>query len=124
VVVLSIATLAADARSVVYLFPSRHLTSCWAAYPAENFSRRTSEERLPARLPDVRVALHEDRYRPIDRLTVRVPLAKPVRVVRSVEHGPLRFTEDRASPALRGQGYHSVAVFATRLGLNDIILLE
>ena len=55
---------------------------------------------------------------------MRVPLAKPVRVVRSVEHGPLPFTEDRTSPALRGQGYTSVAVFTTRLGLNDIILLE
>jgi hypothetical protein len=63
-------------------------------------------------------------YPPIEELTVRVPLAKPVRVVRSVEHGPLPFTEERAAPALRGQGYHSVAVFTTRLGLNDIILLE
>ena len=63
-------------------------------------------------------------YRPIEGLTVRVPLAKPVQVVRSVEHGPLRFTEERAAPALRVQGYHSVAVFTTRLGLNDIILLE
>jgi hypothetical protein len=51
-------------------------------------------------------------------------LAKPVRVVRSVEHGPLPFTEDRAAPPLRGQGYNSVAVFTTRLGLNDIILRE
>jgi len=63
-------------------------------------------------------------YRPIEGLTVRVPLAKPVQVVRSVEHGPLRFTEEQASPALRVQGYASVAVFTTRLGLNDIILLE
>jgi hypothetical protein len=55
---------------------------------------------------------------------VRVPLTKPVRVVRSVEQGPLPFTEDRASPALRAQGYNSVAVFTTRLALNDIILLE
>jgi hypothetical protein len=63
-------------------------------------------------------------YQPIERLSVRVPLVKPVRVVRSVEHGPLQFTEERASPLLRGQGYHSVGVFTTRLGLNDIILLE
>ncbi|HEY3117051.1 MAG TPA: hypothetical protein VGK54_09935 [Chloroflexota bacterium] len=63
-------------------------------------------------------------YRPIEALTVRVPLAKPVQVVRSVEYGPLRFTEEQASPALREQGYGSVAVFTTRLGLNDIILLE
>ena len=55
---------------------------------------------------------------------MRVPLARPVRVVRSVDHGPLRFTEEPASPALRMQGYNSVAEFTTRLGLNDIILLE
>jgi hypothetical protein len=55
---------------------------------------------------------------------VRVPLTKPVRGVRSVEHGPLPFTEERASTALRGQDYNSVAVFTTRLGLDDIILLE
>jgi len=63
-------------------------------------------------------------YRPIDGLTVRVPLAKPVRAVRSVEHGPLPFSEELASAALRGHAYNSVAVFTTRLGLNDIILLE
>jgi hypothetical protein len=63
-------------------------------------------------------------YRPIEGLTVRVLLAKPAQVVRSFEHGPLPFTEERASPALRVQGYRSVAVFTTRLGLNDIILLE
>jgi hypothetical protein len=63
-------------------------------------------------------------YRPIERLSLRVPLAKAVRIARSVEHGPLPFTEDRAAPALRGQSDTSVAVFTTRLGLNDIILLE
>jgi hypothetical protein len=63
-------------------------------------------------------------YRPIEGLTVRVPLTKPVQVVRSVEHGSLPFTEEAASPTLRAQGYNSVAVFTTRLGLNDIILLE
>jgi hypothetical protein len=63
-------------------------------------------------------------YRPIERLTVRVPLAKPVQVVRSVDHGRLEFTAEPASPALRGQGYGSVAVFTTRLGLNDIILFQ
>jgi hypothetical protein len=35
-------------------------------------------------------------YRPIEGLTVRVPLAKPVWAVRSVEQGPRRFTEERA----------------------------
>ena len=63
-------------------------------------------------------------YRPIEALTVRIPLAKPVRSVRSVERGLLPFTEELASPALRGQGHGSVAVFTTRLGLNDLILIE
>jgi len=63
-------------------------------------------------------------YRPIEALTARVPLAKPVQGVRSVGHGALRFTEEAAPEELRRQGYGSVAVFTTRLGLNDIILLE
>lgn len=63
-------------------------------------------------------------YRPIEALKVRVPLAKAIQSVRSVERGPLPFMEEPASPALRGQGYGSVAVFATRLELNDLILLE
>jgi hypothetical protein len=63
-------------------------------------------------------------YRPIEALTVRVPLAKPVRVVRSAQDGPLRFTTEGASSALRKQGYDSAVVFTTRLGLNDIVLVE
>ena len=51
-------------------------------------------------------------------------MANPVQVVRSVEHGPLRFSRKEASQAFRRQGYDSVAVFTTRLGLNDIFLLE
>ena len=64
-------------------------------------------------------------YRSIERLAVRVPLAKSLHGVRSVEHGPLlRFSEEAAPEELRRQGYGSVAVFTTSLGLNDIILLE
>jgi hypothetical protein len=63
-------------------------------------------------------------YRAIEALTVRLPLPKPVRTVRSVERGPLRFTVEQASPALQMQGYNSLAVFTIHLGLNDIILLE
>ena len=63
-------------------------------------------------------------YRPIETLNVRVPLPKAVQTVRSVERGPLAFTEEAASPALRGQGYGSVASFTTRLDLADLILLE
>ena len=63
-------------------------------------------------------------YRPIEALTARVPLAKPVQAVRSIEHGALQFAEEPASPALRRQGYNSVAVFTTRLEVNDVILFE
>ena len=63
-------------------------------------------------------------YRPVEALTVRLPLARPVQTVRSVERGPLPFATEQASPTLQAQGYGSVAVFATRLDLNDLILLE
>ena len=58
-------------------------------------------------------------YRPIEALTVRVPLAKSVKALRSLELGPLQFTSEQASPAFRGHGYDSVAVFTTRLGLRE-----
>jgi hypothetical protein len=64
------------------------------------------------------------RYRPIDRLSIRIPLSRPVRTVRSLESGDLRFTVEPASAAWRAAGYEKVAVFAAPLGLNDIILLE
>jgi len=63
-------------------------------------------------------------YRPIELFAVRVPLAKSVQAVRSLELGPLRFTSEKASPAFRQQGYDTVAVFTTRPGLNDILLIE
>jgi hypothetical protein len=63
-------------------------------------------------------------YRPIEALTVRLPMPKPVRVVRSVERGPLPFIVEQASTALQMHGYNSLAVFTIHLGLNDIILLE
>ncbi len=63
-------------------------------------------------------------YRPIEALNVRVPLAKPVRAIRSLEHGPLQFSREKASPVLQRYGYDSVAVFSTRLGLNDVVLIE
>src|SRR6185503_5166927 len=70
------------------------------------------------------LALANYTYRPIQGLTVRIPLARPVRSVRSVERGPVPFAQESASPALRGQGYGSVAVFTTHLDVNDLILLE
>ena len=63
-------------------------------------------------------------YQPIEKLTVRVPLVKDIRGVRSVEHGVLSFQRAAPSPALRAQGYTTVAVFVTKLGLNDILLLK
>jgi hypothetical protein len=63
-------------------------------------------------------------YSPIEALTVRLPMARSLRGIRSLEYGPVRFSEAPASQALRRQGYGSVAVFTTQLGLNDIILLE
>ena len=63
-------------------------------------------------------------YRPIERLTVRVPLTKRLHGVHSVEHGPLGFTQEAAPEELRRKGYGSVAVFTTPFGLNDIVLLE
>lgn len=63
-------------------------------------------------------------YQSIDTLDVRVPISDRVRAVRSLEHGRLRFKEEKASEELRRQGYPSVVVFHVALGLNDIILIE
>jgi len=63
-------------------------------------------------------------YRPVERLTVRVPIVRGIRRVRSVQVGDLRFALEDASPALRSQGYDKIAVFALPLGVNDIVLLD
>jgi hypothetical protein len=63
-------------------------------------------------------------YRPIEMLTARVPVAREVHRVRSVQAGDVRFSLEDASPALRSQGYEKVAVFALTLGVNDIVLLD
>jgi hypothetical protein len=63
-------------------------------------------------------------YQSIDKLAVRVPLARRIHTVRSLDGGKLSFQSEKASPALQSQGYVHVAAFITRLGLNDIILLE
>lgn len=63
-------------------------------------------------------------YQPIDRLDVAMPVAKAVRGVRSVERGPLAFTAESASPALRAAGFEQVVRFSLPLGLNDVILSE
>jgi len=63
-------------------------------------------------------------YKTIEKLTVRLPLARPVKSVRSAEDGELKFALEAASPAHRALGYPHAAVFTMKLGLNDIILLE
>jgi hypothetical protein len=63
-------------------------------------------------------------YRPIEMLTARVPVARAVHRVHSVQAGDLRFALEDASPALRALGYDKVAAFALALGVNDIILID
>jgi hypothetical protein len=63
-------------------------------------------------------------YQPIDQLTVRVPVVRSPRTVRSLENGPLPFQRSEAGPGRTAQGYPFVIEFSTRLGINDIILLE
>ena len=63
-------------------------------------------------------------YRPVETLTVRVPIVREIRRVQSLQAGDIRFALEDASPALRSQGYEKVAVFALSLGVNDIVLLE
>ena len=63
-------------------------------------------------------------YKPIADLTVRLPLVRMVKSIRSVENGALKFSVEHAPEVLREAGFGSVAVFTTKLGLNDIILLE
>ena len=63
-------------------------------------------------------------YRPIEMLRARVPVARAVHRVHSVQAGDLRFALEDASPALRALGYDKVAAFALALGVNDIILID
>ena len=60
-------------------------------------------------------------YEPIEGLTVRLPLARAVKTVRSVENGPLQFTMEQTSGR---PGYPFVATFQLPLGLSDVVLLE
>ena len=63
-------------------------------------------------------------YEPITDLTVRLPVVRMVKRVRSVENGDLKFSVEAPPEALRGEGLGHIAAFETKLGLNDIILLE
>ena len=70
------------------------------------------------------VVLANFTYEPIADLRVRLPVAREVKTVRSVEDGPLRFAVEEAPEVFRKAGFGSLVVFKTRLGLNDIILAE
>jgi len=63
-------------------------------------------------------------YQPIARLTVRLPMNQPVKSVRAVEAGALKFTVVNASPKVRNAGYKSEVVFTMPLGINDIVMVE
>lgn len=63
-------------------------------------------------------------YTPIKRLEIRLPVKKTPQHVRSLEKGPLKFTIERPSSALKEQGYRGVACCALELGLNDMVLVE
>lgn len=63
-------------------------------------------------------------YEPIEELKVRLPVTKTVRNARSVENGPLEFSIDEAPDALKKIGFESVVTFTTKLGLNDVIIVE
>ena len=63
-------------------------------------------------------------YRPLAALTARVPVAREVRRVRSVESGDLPFTVEAAPEARRAAGYPSVVTFTLPLDLTDIVTIE
>jgi hypothetical protein len=61
-------------------------------------------------------------YEPIEKLEVRLPVARPVKSVRSVEQGDLAFTVEPAAnrPASRPE----CVKFSLALGLNDMVIVE
>lgn len=63
-------------------------------------------------------------YEPIENLKVRLPVARAVKSVRSLENGPLRFSLEDAAGDDRKSGFRTLVRFTTQLGLNDIILVE
>ena len=63
-------------------------------------------------------------YKPIDNLVVRMPVAVKVTSVRSVENGALKFTLIDAPKPLKDAGFAKLAVFTTKLGISDIVVLE
>jgi hypothetical protein len=62
-------------------------------------------------------------YEPVARLTVRLPVARPVKSVRSFTAGSLKFTMEPA-PEPRLPGCDRAVVFTLPLGLNDLVRIE
>jgi hypothetical protein len=111
-----------------YPAPQRHLMSAVARAGGATRLVELSEAVVEAGVFDAphgtALVLANFTHRPIDALTVRVPVAREVRRVRSMQAGDVRFALEDAPPALRAQGYGKLAVFAVPLGINDIVLLE
>jgi len=63
-------------------------------------------------------------YQPIARLTVRLPVNAPVKSVRAVEAGALKFSVVKASRKVRNSGYKSEVIFTMPLGINDVVVVE
>jgi len=63
-------------------------------------------------------------YEPIKTLTIELPMRKAVAAVKSLEHGPLKFTTARARAPWRDEGYTTVVRFSEPLGLDDLVLIE
>ena len=63
-------------------------------------------------------------YKPIDRLAVRLAVPRRIASVRSAENGPVTFSLVQAPKTVRDSGYPFLAVFTTRLGLSDILVLS
>jgi hypothetical protein len=63
-------------------------------------------------------------YEPIEKLDVRLRVAKPPRRVVSTEEGPLKFTSDADRTGPEAAGYQHRVTFSLRLGLNDVVRVE
>jgi len=63
-------------------------------------------------------------YEPIEEVQVRIPVRRRIKTVCSLTHGRISFRKERVSDREAAQGFPRAVTFTTKLGLNDIILLE
>jgi hypothetical protein len=63
-------------------------------------------------------------YQPIGSLSVEVPTRSEVKIVKSLEHGELKFDTRPAPSPGRVEGYKYVQRFTLALGEDDLIVLE